>query len=180
MKYMQLTGQLTFSGDSNGASTCADNCTEAQNQFNTGNNIAAEILAGWGWVYFVMIFILFVFIEPLLKRFGVGKVYSVLCFSLSCMVVIPWVNIWVSGALQGVISIASQLAWLLPSIAAVQYCHSTGQDRVSFYNSTLNTMACFGQIITGILNTTLSSITFLGFGLSYLIAGAFVFFFLVF
>jgi len=147
-----------------------------QERFIEGNITAAQILSAWGWVCFTLNFVLFFYIDRLLTKFGIGKSYAVILFLISTMMFIPFSNIWFSGFLQLIISTGQQFTWQLPSIAVAMHCYLSGEDKVSFYNGTLNTMGNFGQIVAGVLNTTLSSMTYLGFGLTFLIAGICAFF----
>jgi len=100
LRYMQLTGQLTFSGDPVGSSTCGDNCTEAQMLFNKGNITAAQILSVCGWFCFALYFVLFLFLDKILKKMGMRILYAICLLLLSSMVFIPLSTIWPSAIIQ--------------------------------------------------------------------------------
>jgi len=176
LRYMQLTGQLTFGGDPVGSSTCGDNCTQAQILFNTGNQTAAQIIAVCGWFCFVFYFVLFLFLDKILNKLGMRILYAICLFVLSTMVFIPLSSIWSSAVLQFGIAIAQQLVWQLPQIDVAIYCYATNSNNISFLNSALNAWANIGQICSGVLNSTISSLTYYGFGLTYFIAGTTSFF----
>jgi len=175
-KYMQLTGQLTYNGTALGSNTCSHNCTAEQLRFIDGNITAARILTIAGWVCFGLDFILFVFIEPIIKKFGIGRCYAVVLACLSLTICIPFVNIWISGSAQFLIMFGQQLTWQLPPIAVAVHCYYFKIDRISLYNASLNGLGNIGQVICGILNTVISSMTYLGFGLNYIIGGGICFF----
>eukprot|EP01124_Arcella_intermedia_P015779 TRINITY_DN22358_c0_g1_i1.p1 TRINITY_DN22358_c0_g1~~TRINITY_DN22358_c0_g1_i1.p1 ORF type:complete len:583 (-),score=127.65 TRINITY_DN22358_c0_g1_i1:15-1763(-) len=173
LKYLPVTGQLTYHGDSYGAATCGQNCTLEQRRFNEGNNVAAQILTITGWVCFFLNFIFLVIIEPLLIHWGIGKCYAVVLFCASCVLYIPFTNIYLSGFFEFLCLFALQMTWQLPAIAVAMYCYAYKIDKISLYNSTLNSMGCFGNVTAGILNTFFSSGTWLGFGITFVISGIF-------
>jgi len=176
LRYMQLTGQLTFAGDPVGSSTCGDNCTEAQLLFVKGNITAAQILSVCGWVCFFLYFGLFLFLDKILNKLGMRILYAINLFALSTMAFIPLCSIWPSAVIQFFISIAQQLVWQLPQIDVAIYCYINSTNNISFLNSALNAWANIGQICSGVLNSTISSLTYFGFGLTYFIAGITSFF----
>eukprot|EP01124_Arcella_intermedia_P010877 TRINITY_DN17378_c0_g2_i1.p1 TRINITY_DN17378_c0_g2~~TRINITY_DN17378_c0_g2_i1.p1 ORF type:complete len:108 (-),score=23.43 TRINITY_DN17378_c0_g2_i1:87-383(-) len=56
-------------------------------------------------------------------------------------------------------------------MAVAMYCHVHKIDKVSLYSSALNAMGCLGNISAGIMNTSISSINELGFGLAFIVSG---------
>lgn len=176
IRYMQLTGQLTYNGVATGSNTCGTNCTEEQIRFNEGVATAALIIAIAGWISFASLFVLFVTIETLVKRIGVGILYTVALVLLSTSAAVPFVNIYISGAIQVLLTLAHTLVWQLPPVAIAVHCYHNRSDRISLYNASLNALGNVGQIFCGIVNTFISSYTYLGFGLNYIIGGGMCFF----
>jgi len=112
-----------------------------------------------------------VMLEPLIKQYGIGYCFAVVLLCLSLEVSIPFVSFLVSAIIQQFIFLGYQLAWQLPFIAVAIHCYQHKDDRIGLYNASLNGLGNIGQIICGVINSSVSSFTHYGFGLTYMIGG---------
>jgi solute carrier family 45 protein 1/2/4 len=163
----QFFGIEVFDGSPVNAATCADECTEAQKDYNTGVKLAGGLTD----ILFNSVGYVYSWVLPhLVLRFGAKWVLTIATIPQALLMVMAFsgiVELDVAIVVLTSITLGTVFALIVPLII-----HVFGHDvDIGMYVGALNSANCFGQLLNFIVGAALVE-TSLGYKLPVFIGGA--------